>query len=95
MKAMWHGVVLAEASKEDVINLENNVYFPPAGVKTELLKINGEVYECPWKGHCDYYDVTVNGETNPGAAWMYPQPKEAAKQIAGYFAFWKGVEITE
>jgi uncharacterized protein (DUF427 family) len=35
----------------------------------------------------------VNGETNKDAAWYYPQPKDAAKEIAGYFAFWKGVKI--
>ncbi|NPE29719.1 DUF427 domain-containing protein, partial [Methanococcoides sp. SA1] len=27
------------------------------------------------------------------AAWSYPEPKEAAKEITGYVAFWKGVEV--
>jgi len=26
-------------------------------------------------------------------AWFYPQPKDAAKQIKGYVAFWKGVKV--
>ena len=27
------------------------------------------------------------------AAWYYPEPKEAAKEIAGRIAFWRGVKI--
>jgi len=35
----------------------------------------------------------VNGDRNPDAAWYYPQTKDAAKNIEGYVAFWKGVEV--
>ena len=28
------------------------------------------------------------------AAWYYPTPKDAAKEIADHVAFWKGVTIT-
>ena len=37
--------------------------------------------------------VVVNGDVNKDAAWYYPEPKAAAKNIAGYIAFWKGVKI--
>jgi uncharacterized protein (DUF427 family) len=40
-----------------------------------------------------YYDVVVDGKTNAGAAWYYPTPKDAAKQIKGYVAFWRGVKV--
>ena len=46
-----------------------------------------------WKGTASYYDVEVNGKRNAGAAWFYPEPKAAAKQIKGYVAFWKGVSV--
>jgi uncharacterized protein (DUF427 family) len=35
----------------------------------------------------------VNGLTNQDAAWYYPTPKEAAHNIAGRVAFWKGVQV--
>ena len=38
--------------------------------------------------------VEVGGQRNPDAAWYYPDPKDAAKEIAGYVAFWKGVTVT-
>lgn len=91
MKATWNNVVIA-LSTETII-IENNHYFPASGVHTEYLKQNGESYTCPWKGHADYYDVVVGGETNKGAAWMYPAPSDKAKEITGYYAFWKGVTI--
>ena len=37
--------------------------------------------------------LEVNGKRNQGAAWYYPEPKPAAKQIKGYVAFWKGVKV--
>jgi uncharacterized protein (DUF427 family) len=30
---------------------------------------------------------------NPDAVWYYPEPSEAAKQIKGRIAFWKGVRV--
>jgi uncharacterized protein (DUF427 family) len=35
----------------------------------------------------------VDGETNVDAAWYYPEPKDAAREIAGHVAFYKGVEV--
>ncbi|MBT8085451.1 MAG: DUF427 domain-containing protein, partial [Woeseia sp.] len=50
---------------------------------------------CSWKGTANYYDLRVAGEKNSGAAWYYATPKDAAKNIAGRVAFWRGVEILE
>ena len=38
-------------------------------------------------------DVVVDGKVNKNAAWYYPEPKDAAKQIKGRVAFGKGVEV--
>lgn len=91
MKATWKNTVIAES--DSTIEIEGNQYFPPDSVHMEFLKKNGEHSECPWKGTSDYYDVIVDGETNQGAAWSYPHPKDAAKEITGYFAFWNGVLV--
>lgn len=93
MKAMWNNVVIAESDK--TIMVENNHYFPPESVHMDLLKKNGEVYDCPWKGHGDYYDVQAGGKTNQGASWMYATPFPEAREIAGHFAFWNGVDIVQ
>jgi uncharacterized protein (DUF427 family) len=45
------------------------------------------------KGVASYYDVTAGGDVNRDACWYYPAPKEAAKQLTGWVAFWKGVRV--
>ncbi len=40
-----------------------------------------------------YYDIEVDGKRNPDAAWHYPHPKDAARHINDYVAFWKGVRV--
>ena len=91
MKAIWKGVVLAESDSTEVV--ENNHYFPPEAVKREFFKQSETHTICPWKGTASYYTVEVNGAQNKDAAWYYPETKDAAKNIEGYVAFWKGVEV--
>lgn len=91
-KATWHGVVLAQS--DETIEVEQNQYFPPDSVDRQYLEDSATHSTCPWKGEASYYNIIVNGNKNPDAAWYYPEPKEAAIQIKGYVAFWKGVEIS-
>ena len=90
-KAIWNGVVLAESDNTEVV--EGNQYFPPDSVKREYFKESSTHSTCPWKGLASYYSIEVNGQENKDAAWYYPQPKDAAKQIKDHVAFWKGVEV--
>jgi uncharacterized protein (DUF427 family) len=90
-QAIWNGQVIAESDRTVVV--EGNHYFPPESVKSEYLKTSSQTTICGWKGTAHYYDVVVNGQTNPAAAWYYPTPKEAAKHIEGRIAFWKGVDV--
>jgi uncharacterized protein (DUF427 family) len=90
-KAIWEGTVLAESGQ--TVEVEGNQYFPPDAINIELFKPSATHSVCPWKGTASYYDVEVNGKTNHDAAWYYPEPKDAAKQIKGYVAFWKGVKV--
>jgi uncharacterized protein (DUF427 family) len=90
-KAVWNGAVLAESDKTEVV--EGNHYFPPDAVRREYFKESSHHTVCGWKGTASYYDVVVSGQVNKDAAWYYPTPKDAAKNIAGYIAFWKGVQV--
>ena len=91
--ATWNGVVIAEAGADEVEIVENNVYFPPASVKREYLKPSSHTTRCPWKGLASYYSVEVNVKVNENAAWYYPAPSDAARQIKDHVAFWRGVEV--
>ncbi len=93
MKALWKNTVIADSS--DTVVLEGNHYFPAASVRQDLLLASHTKTMCSWKGEAHYRTIFVDGDTNPDAAWFYPQPKEAAAAIAGHYAFWKGVAIVE
>ena len=92
-RASWNGTVIAEAPADAIEVVEGNVYFPADAVRQEHLQPSDTHTVCPWKGTASYYHVVVNGDVNRDAAWYYPQPKDAAKQIAGRVAFWKGVSV--
>lgn len=94
MKAIWKDTVIAESN--DTVVVEGNHYFPPDSVvDKEYLRASDTTTACPWKGSAHYYSIAVGDETNPDAAWYYPEPKEAAKNIRGRIAFWKGVQVVE
>ena len=92
MKAKWNDKVIAES--EDTVVVEGNHYFPIGDVDSALLRDSDHTSVCPWKGTAHYYNLEVDGQTNANAAWYYPEPKEAASEIAGRIAFWKGVEVS-
>ncbi|HEY9835384.1 MAG TPA: DUF427 domain-containing protein [Vampirovibrionales bacterium] len=90
-KAIWNGAILAESDRCEVV--EGNQYFPPDSIKSEYFQESNTHTNCPWKGQASYYNIVVEGEVNKDAAWYYPNVKEAAKQIKGYVAFWRGVKV--
>jgi uncharacterized protein (DUF427 family) len=90
-RAIWNGAVIAESDRCVVV--EGNQYFPIDAVNVGYLKPSEAHTVCSWKGTASYYDVVVNDQINKDAAWYYPTPKDAAQQIAGYVAFWRGVQV--
>lgn len=93
MKAIWNNTIIAES--DDTVVVEKNHYFPLTSVKAEYLQASDNTTFCSWKGTANYYSLSVNGQTNPDAVWYYAEPKEAAKEIRGRVAFWKGVQVTQ
>lgn len=92
MQATWKGITLAES--DAIVTVEGNAYFPPESLNQDCFRPSNHRSVCGWKGEAHYYDVVVDGEVNPAAAWFYPDPKPAAEEIRGRVAFWKGVKVS-
>ncbi len=92
MKAIWNGVTLAES--DDCVVVEGNQYFPADAINRQYFQESATHTTCPWKGLASYYSIEVDGQTNTDAAWYYPAPKEAAKEIQDRVAFWRGVTVS-
>lgn len=91
MRAVWHGVVLAETPR--TIRLEGNHYFPAESLRREFFVVSSTKTVCPWKGLARYYTVRVGDHVNPDAAWYYPHPSPLARRIKNHVAFGNGIRI--
>ena len=91
MRAIYKGQLIADS--DDTVVVEGNHYFPAESLVAGRFSESAHTSYCGWKGDCRYYNVEVDGETNPDAAWYYPEPFPAAAQVRGRVAFWKGVEV--
>ena len=40
-------------------------------------------YTCPWKGECQYFTVTVDGQALQDRAWSYPTPYASGIERVG------------
>jgi uncharacterized protein (DUF427 family) len=90
-QAVWHGAVLAES--DDTVVVDGYRYFPRSALRDEHFESSTHHSVCGWKGQASYYDVIVDGDRNPNAAWFYPDPKPEARAVDGRVGFWHGVEI--
>ena len=92
-EASWNKNVIARS--DSTVEVEGNQYFPPDDVDMAYLVSSDTTSSCPWKGTAQYYHVEANGQRLDDAAWFYPAPKQAADNIRGHIAFWKGVEVSK
>lgn len=90
--ARWNDTIIA--TSDDTVVVEGNHYFPADSVTATLVD-SSVTSVCGWKGTASYYSVEVHGQVNADAAWYYPEPKDAAANIKGRVAFWKGVVVTD
>ena len=90
MRVTRNNLVLAESNETIVI--EGNHYFPPDSINTEYLRKSDTHTTCAWKGVASYYNIVIGDKPEKDAAWFYPEPKDAARQIKDYVAFYKGIE---
>ncbi|NEM91156.1 DUF427 domain-containing protein [Galbitalea soli] len=100
MKAVLGDTVIAEASKDDLISIEGNWYFPPSSVKAGFLSASPTPYTCPWKGECQYFSVSDGDTVLQDRAWSYPTPypsgiARVGKDFSDYVAFWKDVKVVD
>lgn len=75
------------------MTVEGNRYFPPDSIQRHYFHPSDIHTVCPWKGRASYYHLVVDGKKNANAAWFYPAPSQAARNIKDHVAFWKGVQV--
>jgi uncharacterized protein (DUF427 family) len=92
MKAIIGDTIVADAPESDLISIEGNYYFPPSSISAGALSDSPTPYTCPWKGVCQYHDVSADDAIHRDAAWSYPEPyptsfDRVGQDYSGYVAF--------
>jgi uncharacterized protein (DUF427 family) len=63
-------------------------YIPREDVDMALLKRTAHGSECPYKGHANYYTVSVDGRAAENAVWTYEAPFDSMAPIKNRLAFY-------
>lgn len=69
-------------------NLLPQLYVPWEDVRRDLLTETDHHTTCPFKGEASYWSLTAGGRTLENVVWSYPTPKESARWLAPYAAFY-------
>lgn len=72
---------LTEGAREPVY------YIPRDHAEMAFFDDSDKRTECPLKGQARYWSISAEGYAGRDAVWSYEQPKEGAREIAGYLAF--------
>ncbi|GGV41743.1 hypothetical protein GCM10010495_69180 [Kitasatospora herbaricolor] len=92
---VWFAERLVASTRQAVRVLETShppvYYLPAADVATELLTPGGAVTHCEWKGQARYWDLEVGARRAAQAAWSYPEPLPAYRELRGMLAFHPGL----
>jgi len=92
MKATLDGHVIA--ASDDIAEAAGYHYFPRSAVRMEWLEKapkTAKDLECPHG--VQFYDVVIDGQRRPRAAWSYEAPQPRLQQVAGRFGFWQDVQV--
>ena len=63
-------------------------YFPPSDVRRDLLTAGVGRSFCEFKGLAAYWTLVAGNQRSRKAAWSYPNPTTAFREITDYFAFY-------
>ncbi len=93
VRVEFNGVTVADSTRAWRV-LETSspptYYVPPEDVREACLEPAPGRSFCEWKGVASYFDVVAGGRRAERAAWAYPRPTAAFRDIAGHVAFYAG-----
>ncbi|QGY02709.1 DUF427 domain-containing protein [Methylobacterium mesophilicum SR1.6/6] len=92
LRVMLGGVIAETEAGFRVLETSHppTYYLPPDAVAAGALASPRRGGVCEWKGQAVLFDVQGGDRRAPGAAWTYPDPTPAFRDLAGYIAFYAG-----
>jgi uncharacterized protein (DUF427 family) len=91
VRVVFGGVTLAYTTRAKRV-LETShppvYYVPPEDIRMEHLESSEGTSVCEWKGRARYYDVVTDERREGRAAWYYPDPVPAYRELKDHVAFY-------
>jgi uncharacterized protein (DUF427 family) len=91
IKVVFGGVTVAYTTRAKRV-LETShppvYYVPPEDIRMEQLQPSDGASFCEWKGRARYFDVVTDERSETRAAWYYPDPVPAYRDLKDYVAFY-------
>ncbi|CAM5576381.1 DUF427 domain-containing protein (plasmid) [Streptomyces viridifaciens] len=89
---VWFGGTLIASTTQAVRVLETShppvYYLPASDVAGRFLVPSDGTSFCEWKGQARYWDLLVQGSRAVQAAWSYPRPLPAYRELSGRLSFY-------
>jgi len=85
------GGLVAETNRPILIKETSHppVYFlPPDDVYEQWLRKTPKTSFCEWKGQASYYDLVIGSRVLEAVAFVYENPVERYRDIAGWYSFY-------
>lgn len=92
VRVFWNGRLVAETDQALVMkeaSYQPVFYLPRASLKAEVLRSSVTKTYCPYKGEASYLTLADGDRAVSDAIWIYQEPYEAVRAIAGYAAFYE------
>jgi len=90
VKAYNGDTLIASSSRARVMyetRLPVTIYFPVEDVCGTLSPNPDRRTFCPFKGTASYFDLNIDGQSVPNAAWSYEKALPESRDVEGYIAF--------
>ncbi|RMF76519.1 MAG: DUF427 domain-containing protein [Chloroflexi bacterium] len=92
IRIVFNGVTIADSTRA-LRTLQTGIppvyYIPQEDIKMEYLERTPHHSTCEFKGHADYWTITVGDRSAKNVGWSYPDPwqgYEAQKDMIAFYA---------
>jgi uncharacterized protein (DUF427 family) len=81
--AMSNDSLLVSETRHDDV-----VYLPREALKMEFFSATDHSTYCPFKGHANYWSLSLDGKIEDNIVWSYESPYPEVAQLKDYVSFY-------
>ncbi|MFN3239373.1 MAG: DUF427 domain-containing protein [Pseudomonadales bacterium] len=87
----FHGVTVAESDEALLVKETRHddvVYLPRSALQLEHFTASDHTTYCPFKGHANYWHLSVGEQIAENVVWSYETPYPEVSELKDYVSFY-------